>query len=295
MKLKIGILATVMAFGISHASAGTFVSLTNGNGTNVSPALGGVVIGNGNPATDPAYIETLSATYLPGFDDTTPWLFGFGGSGDVIASTINYRTYAAFDSANTLSTGTLNLVDYKITRGVDLSVPGAGQADIFDFVYRDSADNKLVFGTRYLNREDNDEEANFLYRTGLSGYDTSVAWTYSTDSDLYMYSAAKTTVSSGGSEFPLDSGVVRMQGDFSVSEGLPWSALFLVKTNAENYTLAANAVGFSQSGEESQLPFRGAIEGFVPITAVPEPESFALLVMGLGVISAFVRRQKKQA
>ena len=293
MNLKPIVLATILVLGTNYANAGTFVNLTNGNGTNVSTANGGVVIGDGSTATDLMLIENVSATYVANYDDLTPHFLG--GTGDVVAQTIDYRTYAAFGDGSTLSTGTLNLLAWQVTRGVDLSDAGVGQADIYDFVYRDSSDNKLVFGTRYLNRVENDEEANYLYRYGFSNFETSVAWTYSTNSDLNLYSAAKTSTPGNGSEFPLDADVVRQQGDFSASEGAPWSALFLVKTNAEAYALGSKAIGFSQAGDEGQAPFMGSIGGYVPIAAVPEPESYALMLLGMGVVAAFARRHKKQA
>ncbi|BEV08565.1 PEP-CTERM sorting domain-containing protein [Methylophilus sp. DW102] len=291
MKLKLLICSTLLAMTAMSAEAGNFQTLTNGNGTNVSAALGGFVQGSNNQNADKLYIETVSATYLTGYDDVST-SFADGGTGDIVASLINYRTFSA---GTTLSTGTLTLVDWKVTRGVDLA-PGSAQADIFDFVYRDSADNTLVFGTRYLNREDNSEEANYLYRYGFTGYNTAAAWTYSSDYDLRMYQAAKTDSTAGGSVFALSEGTVRQMGDFSLTEENPWSGLFLVKTDATAYTLGAKAIGFYQAGEEGQDPAGGFIGGFVPttVTPVPEPENFALMMLGLGVIAA-ARRQKKQA
>lgn len=291
MKIKAIAFSTMLALSALSAQAGTFQNLTNGDGTNVSATLGGFVQGSNNQNADKLYIETVSATYLSGFDDVST-SFAEGGTGDIVASLINYRTFSA---GTTLSTGTLTLVDWQVTRGVDLA-PGSAQADIFDFVQRDSADDSLVFATRYLNREDNGEEANYLYRYGFTGYSTSAAWTYSSDYDLRMYQAAKTTATSGGSSFALNQDTVRQMGDFSLTEENPWSGLFFVKTNAVDYTLASKAIGFYQAGEEGQDPAGGFISGFVPttVTPVPEPENFGLLMLGLGVIASITRRQKKQ-
>lgn len=291
MKLKTIMLSTMLTLSSLSAQAGSFQALTNGDGTNVSTGLGGLVQGTTNQNVDKLYIETVSASYLSGFDDVST-SFVDGGTGDIVASLINYRT---FTGGTTLSTGTLTLENWQVTRGVDLA-PGSAQADIFDFVYRDSADNTLVFATRYLNREDNSEEANFLYRYGFTGYSTAAAWTYSSDFDLRMYQAAKTTATSGGAMFALNEDTVRQMGDFSLTEENPWSGLFFVKTNATDYTLASQAIGFYQAGEEGQSPAGGFISGFVPttVTPVPEPESYALMMLGLGVI-AFARRQKKLA
>jgi len=291
MKFKIMALSTMLAFAALSAQAGSFQTLTNGDGTNVSAALGGFVQGSNNQNADKLYIETVSATYLAGYDDIST-SFADGGTGDIVASLINYRTFSA---GTTLSTGTLTLVDWQVTRGVDLAL-GSAQADIYDFVYRDSADNSLVFATRYLNREDNSEEANYLYRYGFTGYSTAAAWTYSSDYDLRMYQAAKTTSTTGGASFALNEGTVRQMGDFSLTEENPWSGLFFVKTNATDYTVGSQAIGFYQAGEEGQSPAGGFIAGFIPttVTPVPEPENYVLMMLGLGAI-AFARRQKKQA
>ena len=124
--------------------------------------------------------------------------------------------------------------------------PGSAQADIYDFVYRDSTDNSLVFATRYLNRQDNNEEANYLYRYNftLDGYNPQVAWTFSGNNDLRMYQAGLTDDHSFNASVPFQDNVVRQKGDFSVSEGNPWSGLFLVKTNATAYELGNKAIGF---------------------------------------------------
>lgn len=301
MKLKSLAIAAIFAASASTAYAGNFVTLGTGNGTtltpgNISAGTGGNGLVNGaqNPNADVYRIEVLSATYLTGYENTNPL-------GNIVADTINYQTFDRVGQNNVpTGTGTLTLLDWKVHTGVDLS-PGSAQADIYDFVYRDSSDNSLVFATRYLNREANNEEANYLFRynyTNTPGYQPGVAWMFSSDNDLRMYQAALTTDITFNNSVPYVDGVVRQKGDFSVSEGNPWSGLFLVKTDAEYYFYSDDikAIGFAQAGEEGQPVVNGWIGGFVASAVpVPEPENYALMMLGLSVIGAMVRRQKKQA
>ncbi|WP_047534507.1 PEP-CTERM sorting domain-containing protein [Methylotenera sp. N17] len=295
MKLKSIALAVALITSAASASAGNFVSLTDGVGGVLTTGNGGILNGANSPA-DRFYIETVSATYLAGYDpivrdiDTFEYISG-NAAGEVVATAINYRTYTG---TNTTGTGTLTLLDWRVTTGVDLA-PGSAQADIFDFVYRDSADNSLVFATRYLNVVNNNEEANYLYRYNAStgGVSPSVAWTFATDYDLRMYQAAQTSDYTYNGTVALDETAVRQKGDFSVSEGNPWSGLFFVKTNATNYALGDKAIGFFQAGEEGQSVVGGYIGGYVAVTAVPEPESYAMMLAGLGVMGAVARRRRK--
>jgi len=283
MKLKDVLLASVFAIAANTASAGNFQSLTNN-----------VVQGDNDAFVDSMFILATNVTYAAGYGDTTD--FQSGGSGNVVPSSLTYRAFPAFDIDAELATGTLTLIDWRVTTGVDLA-SGSAQADVYDFVFRDSADNSLVFGTRYLNRENNGDEANFLYRYGFTGYSTSVAWTFLTDSDLRQYTAVKTDSTTGEGPFDYDADVVRQQGDFSVTEDNPWSGLYLVKTDATAYTLG-KAIGFYQSGEEGQSPAGGFITGFIPTaitTPVPEPESYAMLLAGLGVAGIVSRRRNSKA
>lgn len=272
-----------------NAQAGDFFLLPS-NLSILTPGNGGLVNGATNPNADRLYIENLSASYLDGYADTRVWDADpeVSGSGNVVAASIDYR---AFDSSGTIATGTLTLLDWRVTTDVPL-LPGEPQATIYDFVYRDSRDNALVFGTRYLNLVDNDQEVNFLYRYGLTGYSAASAWTFLTDGDLRQYQAGRTSsTSTSNAGVPFDGDSVRQRGDFSVTEGNPWSGLYLVKTDATAYTLGNKAIGYFQAGEEGQMSAGGFIGGFVPTAPVPEPETYALMLSGLGLIGLAARRR----
>jgi len=264
MKLKSITLSVLFALSAPSVMAGNFVNLTKGDGTVLTGGNGGLRNGTQNPVADIYLIESTSATYLSGYSNFT--------TGDIVASSIDYRTYnrVGTTGSNTITTGTgtLTLLDWNVTRAVDLA-PGSKQADIYDFVYMDSSDNSLVFATRYLNRQDNSQEANYLYRYNFSlttGYAPSVAWLNSSDNDLRMYQAALTNDISFNNSVPYSTNVVRQKGDFSLSEGNPWSGLFLVKSDAKAFSIKAGTIGFAQAGEEGQAVVRGSIAGFAATT-----------------------------
>lgn len=278
-------MAVMLAALATTAHAGNFTALTNGDGTNLTAANGGLKAGANNANADRFYLETTGASYLSGFDDTNV-------NGEVVAETLNYR---AFSGRTTLATGTLTLLDWQVTRNVNL-LTGTPQFTIFDFVYRDSLDNKLVFGSRFLNVVDNNQEVNFAFRHGFTGFDAAVAWTFSTDFDLRMYEAGRTDDYSFNTTVPYDADAIRMKADISVTEGNPWSGLYLVKTNSEYFTMG-DALSIYQAGEEGQAVVGNTISGFVPTNdptvAIPEPESFAMMLAGLGLMG-FVAARRKQ-
>jgi len=283
MRPLAGFAVLSILLGVASAHAGNFVTL---------PTDGTLINGNILQDDDPAYILSSNFTYKPGFSDTTSWRVG--GTGDVVPASFSYSTFAPGNPGVVTGGGTLTLLDFVKTDNVPL-VNGEPQATIYDFVFRDSSDNSLVFGTRYLNRVDNDQEVNFMFRTGFAGYQTSAAWTFLTDDDLRMYQSGLTSSTSTDQTVPFDPNSVRQRGDFSLSEENPWSGLFLVKTNATSYAKdVPNAIGFFQAGEEGQDQVGGFIPGFAPTAAVPEPGTYAMLLAGLGVVGLLGRRRLNQ-
>lgn len=276
MTLKMAI-ATAM---LSLASTATYA----GNFTNVPYTTPNATVVNGatNPVADQLFLDTTSITWATGFDG-------------LVAQSINYSA--------TGGNGTLTLLSFK--ENDDILLAGQEVGDLYDFVYRDSLDGKLVFGTRVIleGEEEEEEEVeegeefevelNFIYRGGFTNYTTAAAWTFLGDNDLRMYNAARTDSYELDAPFDADADLIRFQADISPEEGNPISGLYLVKTDATAFSLAENAIGYYQAGEEGQAVVGEFIAGFAP-TAVPEPENYALMMLGLGAI-AFARRQQKKA
>ena len=277
MRLNSIFVATMFALGSASVQAGDFTNVpyTTPNAT--------VVSGANNTLADQLYINTTSATWLAGYTN-------------LIAETIHYTA--------TGGNGTLSLLSYR--ENDDIELAGNEIGDLYDLVYRDSRDGKLVFGTRVLLEvEDEDEEhglvaipeedeedeveLNFLYRAGFTNYATAVAWTFTGDNDLRLYNAARTASNELDGPFAADADLIRFQADISADEGNPFSGLYLVKTDATDYALSNSAIGYFQAGEEGQQITGQFIAGYV--AAVPEPETYALMLAGLGLIGFSARRR----
>lgn len=184
----------------------------------------------------------------------------------------------------------------------------------FDAVFRDTTDDKLVFGSRIsmfaIDDDDLEAEINDIFRRGFTGFEAFVAWTYVTANDLRLYSAARSSVSpidddddddddngllslmSDDDDEPVfDPDVIGLNTDLNVEEGNPESGWFLIKTNAQSYRVIANAIGVLQAGEEGQQPFTYNLDGFAP---VPVPAALPLLASGLGLLVVRARRKRRE-
>lgn len=274
MKMKAVALGVAMLVAGSSAYAGDFVNLRD-DLAKLSVANGGLVSGAQNSRADALYLDAASYT----------WLDGYSTGYDLVASSISYNSSAG--------SYVLTLLDWQMTTNVTL-LPNTPQATIYDFVYQDSRDNSLVFGTRYINLVDNNQEVNFLYRYGFEGYSAASAWMFLSDNDLRLYETGRTDDYSYSRTVDFDGDAVRQKSDISVSEGNPYSGLFLVKTDATAYTLGDKAIGYYQAGEEGQAIVGGYLGGFVPtVAAVPEPSEYALMLLGLGVVGFVASRRRK--
>ena len=73
-----------------------------------------------------------------------------------------------------------------------------------------------------------------------------------------------------------------------------WVSSTYAIQNAGNYILEFGAINWSDSLYQTGLAFDGITVAGVPITAVPEPESLALMLAGLGIVGAITRRRQSK-
>jgi len=162
------------------------------------------------------------------------------------------------------------------TRDNVLTVGGNPVGTLTDSVYRDTTDNRLVFGMRLvLNNTvggvQNTFEVNDFFRKGSTGFTAQAAWSRALDSDLRMYAAVRTAVKFGQGTETFNPDVVKFQSDINVSEGNPRSGYFWLKSNAPSFKTIPDGVSVYQGGEEGQPLLEITVPGFVP-SAFPDAD-----------------------
>ncbi len=73
-----------------------------------------------------------------------------------------------------------------------------------------------------------------------------------------------------------------------------WVSSAYTLASAGSYILEFGVINFLDSGYNSGLAFDGITIGGAPISPVPEPESLAMLLAGLGLIGASARRRQQK-
>jgi hypothetical protein len=283
-QMKLGKLAILIAaLSAPGVHAGDFTPLGS------SPLI---VDGSDAQAGDPFFLARTAFT-----------TGSFDGHSNVVTS-ISYRAFEPDVFGETegalIANGILTTIGFRFTANIELADDGSLEqvGHLYDYVFRDSRDNTLVFGTRVkLGAEsyhDDEGELNNIFRSGYAGYETSVAWIRLLDGgNLRPFNAGLTPTGLDEGDAVYDPNVVGFQSDINLSEGNPNSGLYLIKTNATHFSVAAGAVTLFQAGEEGQSIYRAIYDGFAPAALVPEPETYAMLLAGLGLIGLAARRRTK--
>jgi len=247
MKMHRVVVAVALSLAGPAAFAGDF---------QVLPTNGTLVIGKSSQATDPLYLEAGAISFLqPDIPFSVPY---------------TARQWTGTAPRPVIGTGILELLDHRVTKDIELD--GEEIGDLYDFVFRDTRDQKLVFGTRARLAtqpdHDNDAELNFLFRYGFSAgtrtFSAEAAWAFSADTDLRLYNVGRTASDSLTGATPYNPSTIRMQSDVNNMEGNPDSGLFLIKTDATEWRLSEKALGVFQAGEEGQGRIGSDFSGFVP-------------------------------
>jgi hypothetical protein len=181
-----------------------------------------------------------------------------------------------------------------------------------DSVWYDGSSNSYIIGTYFqLTNDDHGiTEINSIVRTGFADYtgNLSAAWTYASG----IYSGAEdgyrlrdparsdyiasynAGTAATGAYFDADKVAIRT--DVSMGEDNPNSGLYLISFSANNYSYewVSNAVHIVQgasTNEGGRIRQDMWLSGFA-VTQVPEAETYAMFMAGLGLMGAVVRRRK---
>jgi len=261
--LKHSFVGAALAIASANAFAGDFVTLVDTGAR--TPGS------NSNPAADPFFISAIPSS----------WTLEATNTSSVFSPTNN-------------------------------SVVGS----FIDSVWKDSATNSYIIGSYFqlLNNTNGITEINSIVRSGFAeATSLSAAWTYASGSysgaedgyrlrdparSDYVAGTYNATTAANGGYLDLDK--VSIRTDVSIGEDNPNSGLYLIKYSAEGYgySFSDNAIHIvqgastSEGGRIRQDMFLG---GYVlnPVAPVPEPETYAMMLAGLGLMGFVARRRGK--
>lgn len=254
----------------------------------------------------------------------------FAGGFVTLSTTAPLRQFGAqneaadqFWLANGVQTGTDIAMPANFTqleaRQSNIIYQGAKVGTLYDWVLRDTNDNRLVFASRVVleplvNGQANIFEINDFFRSGNNGFTVAAAWSRGSTLDLRMYSAARTAQFLLGGADTFDPDIVNMRSDINVSEGNPRSGYYYLKSNAPHYKLATasgncgndnpvtpHTFGFKirQSGEEQQPRINICFDGFVPSSEPPAAAEtvplplWALVMLAAGLALVGLRGRRR--
>lgn len=211
------------------------------------------------------------------------------------------------------STWTLQATQTSTVYSPLAAYAGSAVGSFIDSVWLDSASNSYIIGS-YFQLDDDTKgitEINSIVRSGFADYTgtISAAWIFASDiydtapadgyrlrdparSDFKQSYVAATA--NAGSYY--DSDKVAIRTDVSTGEDNPNSGLYLLKISADQYridwtTNAVHIVQGASSSENGRIRQDMFLSGFA-VTAVPEAETYAMMMAGLGLIGTIVRRRK---
>jgi hypothetical protein len=224
------------------------------------------------------------------------------------ATEVNNSTVRAFGASSTTTDQLYSSVDIRTNKTLLASASNSlifltdNVGSVLDQVWQDNTTGKLSFLTRIVMTQAG-YEVNDIVRSGFTGFTTDIQWFRETGSNLatqgFRLKSAGRTSSIGTTADVYDANHVNLRSDISVEEGKPTSGWYVINTDATSFTTltgttASNYGMFLRStGEDVGAPASLYISAFAPTTvvAVPESDTYAMLLAGLGIVGFVARRR----